>query len=130
MRACSGPTTPPCSSCRIQESCTQLGLFSANPNSRRMRTCSGPTTPPCSSCRIQESCTQLGLFSENHSSQRMHICSGPTTPPCSSYRIQESCTQPHCKKRFSIFPSPTGMSLTKLFLAGNNLIILGQREFG
>jgi hypothetical protein len=29
----------------------------------------------------------------------------------------------HCKKRFAIFPSPTGMSLTKLSLDGNNLII-------
>jgi hypothetical protein len=28
----------------------------------------------------------------------------------------------HCKKRFAIFPSPAGMSLTKLSLAGNNLI--------
>jgi hypothetical protein len=26
----------------------------------------------------------------------------------------------HCKKRFVIFPSPAGMSLTKLSLAGNN----------
>ncbi len=39
----------------------------------------------------------------------------------------------HCKKkkkRISVFPSPDGMSLTKLPLAGNNLTILGQREFG
>jgi hypothetical protein len=28
----------------------------------------------------------------------------------------------HCKKRWAIFPSPAGMSLTKLFLAGKNLI--------
>jgi hypothetical protein len=26
----------------------------------------------------------------------------------------------HCKKWFSIFPSPAGISLTKLSLAGNN----------
>jgi hypothetical protein len=26
----------------------------------------------------------------------------------------------HCKKRLSIFPSPSGMSLTKLSLDGNN----------
>jgi hypothetical protein len=40
---------------------------------------------------------------------------------------------PHRKKSFSIFPSPAGMSLTKLFLGGNNLydvIIPGQGEFG
>ncbi len=29
----------------------------------------------------------------------------------------------HCKKRLVTFPSPAGMSLTKLSLAGNNLII-------
>jgi len=32
----------------------------------------------------------------------------------------------HCKKRLAVFPSPAGMSLTKLSLAGNNLIIPGQ----
>ncbi len=31
------------------------------------------------------------------------------------------------KKSFAVFPSPAGVSL---FLAGNNLIIPGQREFG
>ncbi len=29
----------------------------------------------------------------------------------------------HCKKMFAIFPSPAGMSLIKLSLDGNNLII-------
>jgi len=32
----------------------------------------------------------------------------------------------HCKKRLAVFPSPGGMSQTKLSLAGNNLIIPGQ----
>ncbi len=36
----------------------------------------------------------------------------------------------HCKKRLAIFPSLVGMSLTKLYLAGNNLNIPGQEEFG
>jgi hypothetical protein len=36
----------------------------------------------------------------------------------------------HCKKRLRIFLSPAGMSLTKLSLAGNNLIFPGQSEFG
>jgi hypothetical protein len=36
----------------------------------------------------------------------------------------------HCKKRFAIFPSPAGMSLIKLSLDGNNLIIPAQGEFG
>jgi hypothetical protein len=35
----------------------------------------------------------------------------------------------HCKRRLSFFPSPAGMSLTKL-LARNNLQIPGQGEFG
>ncbi len=34
-----------------------------------------------------------------------------------------------CKKGI-VFPSPAGMSLTKLSLAGNNLVIPGQEEFG
>jgi hypothetical protein len=34
------------------------------------------------------------------------------------------------KKRFAVFPSPDWMSLTKLPLAGNNLFIPGQWEFG
>jgi hypothetical protein len=39
-------------------------------------------------------------------------------------------THTHCKKRFAILPSPAGMSLTKLSLNGNNLIIPAQGEFG
>jgi hypothetical protein len=35
----------------------------------------------------------------------------------------------HCKKRLAVFPSPAGMSLTKLSL-GANLIIPAQGEFG
>jgi hypothetical protein len=35
----------------------------------------------------------------------------------------------HCKKRSPIFPASAGMSLSKLSLAGNNLIIAGQEEF-
>ncbi len=34
------------------------------------------------------------------------------------------------KKRFSTFPSPGGMSLIKLSLCGNNLVIPAQGEFG
>jgi hypothetical protein len=34
------------------------------------------------------------------------------------------------KKRFAGFLSTAGMSLTKLFLAGNNLIFTGQGKFG
>ncbi len=40
------------------------------------------------------------------------------------------CKDVHCKKRLAIFSSPAGMSLTKISLAGNNLIIPGQEEFG
>jgi hypothetical protein len=36
----------------------------------------------------------------------------------------------HCKKSLAIFPSPAGLSLTKLSLTGNNLIISGKGEFG
>jgi hypothetical protein len=34
------------------------------------------------------------------------------------------------KKRLAVFLFPAGMSLTKLSLAGNNLIIPGEGEFG
>ncbi len=37
---------------------------------------------------------------------------------------------PALKKKIIFFPSPAGMSLTELSLAGNNLIIPGQGEFG
>jgi hypothetical protein len=30
----------------------------------------------------------------------------------------------HCEKRFVVFPSPAGMSLTKLSLAGNNRFVV------
>jgi hypothetical protein len=36
----------------------------------------------------------------------------------------------HTCKKVSDFPSQAGMSLTKLFLAGNNQIFPGQGEFG
>ncbi len=36
----------------------------------------------------------------------------------------------HCKKSLAIFPSPAGMSLANLSMAGNNLTIPGQDEFG
>jgi hypothetical protein len=37
---------------------------------------------------------------------------------------------PHCKKRLAVFPSPAGMSQTKLSMDGNIQIIPGQGEFG
>jgi hypothetical protein len=36
----------------------------------------------------------------------------------------------HCKKGFAVFPSPVGMSQTKLSLAGNYLSIPVHGEFG
>ncbi len=36
----------------------------------------------------------------------------------------------HCKKRLATFQSPAGMSLTKLSLGGNNLIIPEEGQFG
>ncbi len=37
--------------------------------------------------------------------------------------IDNICVTLHCKKRLAVFPSPAGMSLTKLSLARNNLLI-------
>ncbi len=36
----------------------------------------------------------------------------------------------HYKKSLAVFPAPAGMSLTKLSLAGNKLIIPSQGVFG
>jgi hypothetical protein len=38
--------------------------------------------------------------------------------------LRRSCI--HCKKRLAVLPSPAGMSLTKLSLKENNLIIPSQ----
>jgi hypothetical protein len=46
------------------------------------------------------------------------------------YMLQMAAWRIHCKKRFVIFPSKAGMSLIKLSLDGNNLIIPVQGEFG
>jgi hypothetical protein len=45
-------------------------------------------------------------------------------------RVLYVVTLVHCKKRLATFPSPAGMSLTKLSLRGNNLIFPTQGEFG
>jgi hypothetical protein len=45
------------------------------------------------------------------------------------YKIEERLYSTHRKKWFSFFSSPAGMSLTKLSMARNNLIIPGQGEF-
>ncbi len=48
----------------------------------------------------------------------------------SQFPVQKITSWVHCKKRLAIFhPHPAGMSLTKLSLAGINLIISGQGEF-
>jgi hypothetical protein len=52
---------------------------------------------------------------------------------CISIFIFEELTTYTVKKRLTMFPSPAGMSLTKLSPAGNNLIIPGppgQGVFG
>jgi hypothetical protein len=45
-------------------------------------------------------------------------------------RIKRPLKRVHCKKKFTVFLSPAGMSLARLFLAGNNFKIPGQEEFG
>jgi hypothetical protein len=42
--------------------------------------------------------------------------------------VKSYSTNIHCKKRSAIFPPPAGMSLSKLSLDGNNLIVLDQGE--
>jgi hypothetical protein len=57
-----------------------------------------------------------------------------TTGPAANQVVQHS-EEPdkkkiHCKKSLAVFLSPAGMSLTKLSLGENNLIIPVQGEFG
>jgi hypothetical protein len=43
---------------------------------------------------------------------------------------EEENLKVHCKKRFATFPSPAGMSLIKLSVDGNNLIIPAKGKCG
>jgi hypothetical protein len=58
------------------------------------------------------------------------IASSLSPQPFTSIQYIKGNTGLHCKKRLAVFPSPGGMSLTKLSLAGNDLIISGQGQFG
>jgi hypothetical protein len=49
---------------------------------------------------------------------------------CPMGQTMQSYSKYIVKKRLAGFPSPAGISLTKLSLAGNNLITPGQGEFG
>ncbi len=64
-------------------------------------------------------CRQLFLCLHSHPHTHTH----PDTPP----QYSTDTTQ-YTVKRLAIFPSLAGMSQTKLFLAGQNLIIPGQRD--
>jgi hypothetical protein len=48
------------------------------------------------------------------------------------YSDTHACVQLplHCKKRSAVFPSPAGMSLTKVSLAGNNDVPAGDGKIG
>jgi hypothetical protein len=50
----------------------------------------------------------------------------------SHFQLLLACVQLplHCKKRLAVFPSPAGMSLTKLSLAGNNDVPAGDGKIG
>jgi hypothetical protein len=60
----------------------------------------------------------IGLFGENTVYTGVMHCAFDQIPNL------------HCKERLMIFLSPDGMSLTKLSMAGNNLIFPGQGELG
>ncbi len=58
------------------------------------------------------------------------VCSRPTTPTAAR---RSECLQRiyhTLLKRLATFPSPAGMSLTKLSLGGNTHFVTGQEEFG
>jgi hypothetical protein len=68
----------------------------------------------------------IGLEGECHYMESRDNLADMTFTPQFHY----NCGSTHCKKILAIFPSPAGMSPTKLFLAGNNQIIPRQGEFG
>jgi hypothetical protein len=71
-------------------------------------------------------------FLLSHIVLHLSILLSPLTSPFRpALFLLKRCSHPfpfylHCKKSLSIFPSPAGMSMTKLSLAGKNLIIPGQ----
>ncbi len=52
----------------------------------------------------------------------------PLTEHAISFTFEWPCI--HCKKRLAVFPSPAGISPTKLSLDGKKLTIPVQGEFG
>jgi hypothetical protein len=71
---------------------------------------------------IKEYCTcQVSVFSHNFLGYTVKNggSSGAVGQQTESYTV---------KKRLAVFPSPAGMSLTKLSLAGDNLIFSDQGE--
>jgi hypothetical protein len=67
------------------------------------------------------------IYSDYPSSLHHLAAHGATTDPWQYAQVIHLYT---VKKRLPIFPSPAGMSLTKLPLAGKHKIIPGQEEFG
>jgi hypothetical protein len=63
----------------------------------------------------------LAFFIECSSQRRIPIVEYRMLFPCSDKMVLSTV-----KKRLVLFPSPAGISLTKLSLAGNNLIIPDQ----
>jgi hypothetical protein len=60
------------------------------------------------------------------------VFSFPTSSSCGGGHCTHACVQLplHCKKRLPVFPSPAGMSPTKLSLTGNNDVPAGDGKIG
>jgi hypothetical protein len=58
--------------------------------------------------------------------RELHFCIMDIKVPDEQFHRRKNYTL----KKFAVFPFPGEMSLTKLPLAGNKLIIPGQGEFG
>jgi hypothetical protein len=71
----------------------------------------------------------LGHGTVQHPHRRTRLRQGPHEQ-LGEYIIRKTSNTVHCNKRLAIFPSPAGMSLTKLSLAGNDLIFPDQGELG
>jgi hypothetical protein len=79
---------------------------------------------PFGNHKLHTTPSMLAIYRWENFILNLHIEAFPTIPLSSRSNLVQWYLYIHLihhKKSFSIFPSPAGMSLTKLFLGGNNL---------
>ncbi len=76
------------------------------------------------------SCNFLKLYIQNPTNEPPQHIIYTSCKSCKlrCWKVAPSSYTLHCEKRFPIFPSPAGMSLTKLSLAGQKIKLFPARE--